>query len=257
MVEPLANDLRKLLFEVWIDFEGIVGGSQWEAEITKALAQADICLVAMTPNAVRSDYVKREIAMARSMNKLVIPLVMEAISLPDDLETLGVADLQYINFTRYGYAKGLAQLTAALPEAKTAPAASHLRALIVEDIPAQQVVIEEVLRSFGLEITAVPNFERALEAIRGEKFDLITLDMQLHEMDTGGQHGMLLLDELRTYQVVVPVIIISALKFSGTRVRDFFREYNAFDYLRKPFKPRRLRTMVENALKKSREHNER
>ncbi len=85
-------------------------------------------------------------------------------------------------------------------------------------------------------------------AVRGERLDLITLDMQLDEMDAGGQHGMVLLDQINIHQRGVPVIIISGLTWSETQVRDFLRKYRAFDYVKKPFTPDSLRPILVEAL---------
>ena len=254
MIEGLADSLRQHHFDVWIDFESIAGGTQWEAEIKKALAQADICLVALTPDSVKSDWVKREIELAREASKTIVPLIMREVPLPKSMKTLDIDDLQYINFARYGLKVGLEQLLQALPK-QTSDIETETetrRALIVEDVRAQQLAVRQVLASCGLETRTAHDFETAMELIRSEKFKLVTLDMQLDEMDTGGQHGMLLLDELHTYQKNVPIIIISALDWSGREVRDFLREHKAFDFLPKPFKPAELRSVVEEALKSER-----
>lgn len=254
IAESLANQLRLHDYKVWIDLEGIVGGTQWETEIKKGIAHADAMLIVLTPDAIKSEWVKREIEIARNSLKIVIPLLMREISIPNDLVHLGISDLQYINFVRYGLATSLESLLGILSQSSDVSPVSarekHM-ALIIEDISAQQMAIRQVLQKFDLSITIAHDFETALENIRSGAFDLVTLDMQLDAMDTGGQHGILLLDELRTYQKDVPIIIISALNWTGRQVRDFLREYQAFDYLPKPFKSDELHSLVELALKKS------
>ncbi|MBK9748325.1 MAG: TIR domain-containing protein [Chloroflexi bacterium] len=250
LAEGLVSQLRAAHYQVWIDVEGIPGGAQWEQEINRALSQSDACLVLVTPDSVVSAWVKQEIEIARAQGKIVIPLLMRAIPLPLGLESLAISDLQVINFVRYGYSAGVAALIKVLPPRilDTPTGITGLRALIVEDVQAQQLAVQQVLRKFGLETTIAADFETALDAIRNDCYRLVTLDMQLDIMDTGGQHGMLLLDELRTYQPDIPVIIISALDWTGRQVRDFLREQNAFDYLPKPFKADDLRDIVESAL---------
>lgn len=253
IVESLTNDLRAQGYKVWIDFEGIVGGTQWETEIKKGIAQADVVVVILTPDAIKSEWVKKEIDIARNSLKVVIPLLMRDVPMPDGLIDLGIGDLQYINVVRYGLKMGVEHLLAAMPKSTEQSEDSKpttRRALIVEDIAAQQMAIRQVLQKFDLDVTIAPDFESAMENIRSGSFDLITLDMQLDAMDTGGQHGMLLLDEIRTYQKEVSIIIISALKWTGRQVRDFLRENQVFDYLDKPFKASELHSVVEDALQK-------
>jgi CheY-like chemotaxis protein len=124
------------------------------------------------------------------------------------------------------------------------------RALVIEDIAPQRQAAEQVLESLGMQTRGAADFEMALQALRGPAFDVILLDMQLDEMDSGGQRGMLLLEQLSIYQPGVPVIIISALPWTGQQVRDFLREYGAFDYLHKPFKAHELRTIIQQALQR-------
>lgn len=249
-VESLARDLRRHRYEVWMDIEEIPGGSQWETEINKGLDQSSICIVALTPDALKSEWVKREVEIARSKSKLVIPIILREISLPSSLENLGLADLQCLNFVRYGYEIGMEQLLAALPTIEQRAAPIGTLALVIEDDAAYQEAIYEVFQSLDIETLIVSNFKAALEQIRGkQRFNLITLDMQLDIKDTGGQHGILLLDYLRIYQQSTPVIIISALDWTGLQVRDFLLEYQATDYVKKPFKGNDLKSKIEKALK--------
>lgn len=250
IVEGLAEKLRNRRYEVWIDFEGIEGGAQWEEEIKKALEQSAVCIVAVTPDSVCSDWVKREIQMAKAAGKTIIPLIMRGDVSQDCIEELGISDLQHIDFVRYGLAAGMEQLLRVLPPPKTgsAPEATGLRGLIIEDVAVQQLAIKQVFHGLGIEAVTAHDFGSALKLIRGEPFNVVTLDMQLDEMDPGGQHGILLLDELRTYHEGVPVIIISGLDWTPRQVRDFLREYEAYDYLPKPFNPNELRRIIEAAL---------
>src|SRR5579864_166205 len=98
LAETLVNSLRMDHFEIWIDIEGISGGTQWEQEITRALQTAEVCLVILTPDAIQSDWVKKEVEMARVKDKPIIPLLMRPTPIPDGLVVLKIADLQFIDF---------------------------------------------------------------------------------------------------------------------------------------------------------------
>ncbi len=246
LAESITAKLREHQYDVWLDVDRIGGGALWEQEIKKGIAQSEVIIVILTPDAVKSDWVKKEIDIARNSLKTVIPILMRDITKPADLKTLKVDDVHYIDFTKFGLDVGMKHLINTLPNSISTDSKNKTKhALIVEDIPAQQVVIQQVLQNEGYIVTIAADLEQAIEQIRNRKFDLVTLDMQLDLMDADGQHGLLLLDELKTSQLDVPVIIISALDWSGKQVRDFLREYQVFDYLPKPFKAHELKACID------------
>lgn len=57
------------------------------------------------------------------------------------------------------------------------------RILIVEDNPVNQVLVRTVLKKLGHRTTVVANGRAALQAIEGERFDLVLMDIQMPEMD--------------------------------------------------------------------------
>lgn len=122
------------------------------------------------------------------------------------------------------------------------------RALIIEEVQSQQNSIKQVLEDLGYVCSVAGDFDSALDLVLSERFSLVTLDMQLDELDQAGQAGYLLLDQLHTNQAGVPVIIISGLPWPGSQVRDFLRKYDAFDYLSKPFDPQELRNRVQSII---------
>lgn len=65
IVRDTYKKLVGLGHEVWLDFEKLVGGQQWENEIRKAIANADIVLVCITKHlTTHTGYVQREIKFA-------------------------------------------------------------------------------------------------------------------------------------------------------------------------------------------------
>ena len=62
----------------WYSATHIVGAKQWHDEIGRALAQCNWFLIVLTPNAVRSQWVKRELLYALNENRYnekIIPLL--------------------------------------------------------------------------------------------------------------------------------------------------------------------------------------
>jgi signal transduction histidine kinase len=82
-------------------------------------------------------------------------------------------------------AQGGAARAAARGPAPAAKASG--RVLLAEDGPDNQRLISHMLRRSGLEVEVVENgrlaWERALEALEAEPFDVILMDMQMPEMD--------------------------------------------------------------------------
>jgi WD40 repeat protein len=113
--ERLARDLSDAGIDVWIDFRQIEGGERWRDEIFKGLEKSEGVVFALSPDAVRSEWCRREVSTARAQNKPVYPIVvMPALDLLDDFEeTAWLVDVQYISFEER-YEQGITELITAL-----------------------------------------------------------------------------------------------------------------------------------------------
>jgi hypothetical protein len=106
----IAKVLREHGIPVWYSRIHLGGAQQWQQEIGKALRQCDWFLVLLSPSAVKSMWVKRELSYAliqkRYENK-IIPLVLHDC----DHESLHwtLATFQMIDFTK-GFASGWTEL---------------------------------------------------------------------------------------------------------------------------------------------------
>ena len=116
LAERLARDLDDAGLSIWIDFRQIKGGEQWREAIFKGIAQSDIFLVCLSPGSVESEWVRREIFMARTHHKFVIPLMMQDCfdALTQYEETAWLRDIQIIDFAR-SYEQAIPLLLHALP----------------------------------------------------------------------------------------------------------------------------------------------
>jgi len=90
----LANDLNKEGIESWWDF-GLQGGQDWQKEIERAIKQCDYFLVALTPDAVLSEWVGNEILYASNAQKTIIPLHLKKCEVP-----IGLIKKQWIDFEK-------------------------------------------------------------------------------------------------------------------------------------------------------------
>jgi hypothetical protein len=111
---PFVNKLaafltgRKIPF--WYSKRHLVGAQQWHDEIGKALQSCDWFLVVISPAAVRSKWVKRELMYALNEDRYenrIIPLLYK----PCDTETLSwtLASLQRVDVSK-GFDKSCDEL---------------------------------------------------------------------------------------------------------------------------------------------------
>ncbi|MFX0060919.1 MAG: toll/interleukin-1 receptor domain-containing protein [Candidatus Hermodarchaeota archaeon] len=72
-------------YRIWYD-EGIPPASRWRTEIAKAIKNCAFFLVFLSPRAVQSKYVNKEIDYAEQQDKRILPIYIEQTHLSDKLE---------------------------------------------------------------------------------------------------------------------------------------------------------------------------
>ncbi len=122
--QVLAKKLTKALLqaglEVWDAEREILPGDNWAKKIGEGLEESEAMIVLLTPDAVRSQAVRREIDYAlgkKSFDKRLIPVLVgspekfSADSIPWILRRLNM-----INLPEHGQEEGIRQITQALKE---------------------------------------------------------------------------------------------------------------------------------------------
>lgn len=117
---------------------------------------------------------------------------------------------------------------------------SHL--LIVDDDTNTLASLARAFRLAGHEATVCDNAGRAMELIRSQRFDLILSDVVMP-----GKDGLTLLEEIKSVDGSVPVVMISGQATVEMAVRA--TRLGAVDFLEKPISTEKLLLTVENALK--------
>jgi signal transduction histidine kinase len=115
------------------------------------------------------------------------------------------------------------------------------RVLVVDDDRSILDVLEMRLAAMNLDVTALPDPGRALEAAQSQRFDVALLDLRMEPMD-----GVRLMEELHERQRRLPVLIMTAHGTIENAVDAVQR--GAFDYLTKPFVRDELRSKINRAL---------
>jgi hypothetical protein len=70
----ILNQILKQRHDVWIDEAAIAAGMAWETEIYSHLLVSDVLLVAVGPGTSNSEWVRREIALAKALGIAIVPL---------------------------------------------------------------------------------------------------------------------------------------------------------------------------------------
>ncbi len=117
---------------------------------------------------------------------------------------------------------------------------------VVEDDPAIRRGLADSLRFAGFLVVECADGPSARTAIRGDRFDLVLLDVVLPGMD-----GLAYLGELREEHPRLPVIMVTARGAEDDRVRGL--RSGADDYVVKPFSSSELLARVEAVLRRSAE----
>jgi two-component system response regulator GlrR len=122
---------------------------------------------------------------------------------------------------------------------------SSAKILLVDDDKNLVELIKMRLESAHYKVTTAFKEEDAIEAIKGQIFDLSIVDLQLVHQD-----GISLMEELHLIIPEMPVIILTAYGSIESAVEAMKR--GAYNYLTKPFDHRDLLLQIEKALENRR-----
>jgi adenylate cyclase len=129
------------------------------------------------------------------------------------------------------------------PAGASTPRASRL--LVADDNKVNRLLLCRSLELMGHDVASADNGRTALDKLRGERFDMLLLDLEMPELD-----GFALL-ELRAADAALrelPVIVTSSLEGVAQVARCI--ELGADDYLHKPVNPMLLKARVESSLER-------
>ena len=128
----LRAELTAMGFQVWRDLEEMQGGLAWKEQLRGALRQVEAVLLLLTPGAVASRTVEWEWENALTLDKRVIPLLIQPCDVPAELKRLHYHDLSDPATYTLGLAKlgrDLLRIAAAKP-AEQAPAPATPRYVV-------------------------------------------------------------------------------------------------------------------------------
>src|SRR5262245_6294427 len=84
-------------FDPWIDDNELSAGLEWETAIYRRILVSDVLLVLVGPGTSKSEWVKREIALATALGITIVPLGFDLTrdGMDSELKDLDIAHIQY------------------------------------------------------------------------------------------------------------------------------------------------------------------
>lgn len=127
-------------------------------------------------------------------------------------------------------------------ESSLSAISQSLKVLLVEDTPANQKVVQAILRKRGHKITLANNGREAIDKLEVESFDVVLMDIQMPTVD-GYQATATIRQMEDPERAGVPIIAMTAHAMKGDAGRCIEQGMN--DYISKPIDSRRLIELVE------------
>ncbi|RSK37280.1 PAS domain-containing hybrid sensor histidine kinase/response regulator [Hymenobacter metallilatus] len=117
------------------------------------------------------------------------------------------------------------------------------RVLLTEDNPVNQLLVQVMLKGWGMEVDTASSGQEALLLFRQHTYDVVLMDIQMPGMD-GVATTQLLRQHPDTIRAATPVVALTAHAMQGEAER--YREAGLNAYLSKPFREEALfRTITE------------
>jgi len=104
--------------------------------------------------------------------------------------------------------------------------------LIVDDDIAVRTSLTLLLKGAGHEVTTASNAIQAFEQVQAQKPELVILDLNF-SIETSGDEGMSLLQQLRAYDSILPIILITGWASIDLAVKGM--KLGANDFIHKPW----------------------
>jgi hypothetical protein len=117
-VDRLVNVLEANGYHIWIDrhADAIRGGDLWKRRVVDAIKRANAFVLALSPESVKSDQVRRELDIADETGILILPIWIKRAALPADID-FTLKQKQTISLDA-NWNDGIARILNALREAR-------------------------------------------------------------------------------------------------------------------------------------------
>jgi two-component system, sensor histidine kinase and response regulator len=124
---------------------------------------------------------------------------------------------------------------------------SHLRILLAEDNPVNQLLALRLLEKQGHLVTVAANGRKALEALENATYDVVLMDVQMPEMD-GLEATRAIREKEKTTGGHIPIVAVTAHAMKGDEDRCLAAGMDL--YLTKPLRTQELLATLEEITKR-------
>jgi len=133
-VLKLAEDLRSIGTNLWLDQLDIPGGARWDRAVEEALHASPCLLVVLSPASVASNNVMDEVSFGLETDKRIVPILFKDCAIPFRLKRL-----HYIDF-RVGYDDGFKRLIQTIKTVDQLPTPPEGETDLLERLRKQMLV---------------------------------------------------------------------------------------------------------------------
>ncbi|MDL5054339.1 sigma-54 dependent transcriptional regulator [Oscillatoria laete-virens NRMC-F 0139] len=123
------------------------------------------------------------------------------------------------------------------------------KVLIIDDEKDVHYSFSRIFENAGYQLLAATSGDEGVKIMQKEKPALILMDIRM-----GTTNGLDTLQQIRKFDMRVPVIMMTAYGTTQTAIQAM--KLGAFDYVLKPFDIPKLKSLIESALKASRDMRE-
>lgn len=130
------------------------------------------------------------------------------------------------------------------PKGVPAPESSiPLRVLLVEDERVNMLMARRLLENLGHTVTCAENGEKCLQVLRGERFDVILMDIQMPVMN--GMEVTHLIRNSEDFRHVADIPIVALTAHATRRDREAALKAGMNEYISKPFEKEHLEATLQ------------
>jgi hypothetical protein len=159
IVKPLV-DWWRLVSEVFFDRDDIAPGEKWEERLETEIRNADKIFVFWCRHAAKSKWVRREYKLAIELDKVVVPALMDATTLPRALRAYQYKDARQFSHHDEGFGAVRAPANIAFVKGveKARVKLTTLNALR-ERLRSDQVTADQLVAAWNSDLAGAPGRE--------------------------------------------------------------------------------------------------
>ncbi|MDC9527254.1 ATP-binding protein [Pseudoalteromonas sp. Angola-30] len=242
------NSLTKLLSNADITTEVTQEPLRAIAKISQPNNPFSIVLMALLQAELKDNFILQQLYLQKQRNKHKLLLIL---LISDQEQPQAVPDSEHIDIITIGNSHPESQLmrllladSTNLPTSDSYPQYTGYTALVVDDNPINQEIIEALLSKMNMTVVLANNGKEALECVDKHEVDIIFMDIQMPVMD-----GLEATRILRQRGYITPIIAITAAAFSNDKKAAIRAGMD--DYLVKPLLFGALYETIEKHIKKT------